>query len=74
MPDYFKILFTTTSIMWLLSYQIGAIMNSKYLSLKRRVEFHFLTLIFSIPIGLVECAVPLISVISKPKSFEVIKK
>ncbi len=74
MPIFFKILFTITSIMWLLSYQIGALMNSKYLSLKRRVEFHFLTLLFSIPIGLIECAVPLISVISKPKTFEVIRK
>jgi len=74
MPLFFKILFTITSIMWLLSYQIGALMNSKYLSLKRRVEFHFLTLLFSVPIGLIECAVPLISVISKPKTFEVIRK
>jgi egghead protein (zeste-white 4 protein) len=73
-PVEFKILFTITSIMWLLSYQVGVLMNGKYLSLKRRVEFHFMTLLFSIPIGLIECAVPLISVISKPKSFEVIKK
>jgi 3'-phosphoadenosine 5'-phosphosulfate (PAPS) 3'-phosphatase len=49
-------------------------MNGKYLSLKKRVEFHFMTLLFSIPIGLIECAVPLVSVINKPKSFEVIKK
>ncbi|HEX7482631.1 MAG TPA: glycosyltransferase family 2 protein, partial [Candidatus Bathyarchaeia archaeon] len=74
MPLFFKILFTITSIMWLLAYQIGALMNSKYLSLKRRVKFHFLTLLFSVPIGLIECAVPLISVISKPKTFEVIRK
>jgi len=74
MPLFFKILFTITSIMWLLAYQIGALMNSKYMSLKRRVQFHFLTLVFSIPIGLIECAVPLISVISKPKTFEVIRK
>ena len=73
-PIYFKILFTITSIMWLFSYQIGVLMNSKYLSLKRRAEFHFLTLLFSVPIGLIECAVPLISVISKPKTFEVIRK
>jgi len=74
MPLFFKILFTITSVMWLLAYQIGALMNSKYLSLKRRVQFHFMTLLFSIPIGLIECAVPLLSVISKPKTFEVIKK
>lgn len=73
-PDFFKILFTITSVMWLLSYQIGVLMNSKYLTLKRRTEFHLMTLLFSIPIGLIECAVPLISVIRKPKSFEVIKK
>jgi beta-1,4-mannosyltransferase len=73
-PIEFKILFTITSVMWLLSYQVGVLMNSKYLSLKRRVEFHFMTLLFSVPIGLIECAVPLISVISKPKTFEVIKK
>ena len=73
-PLEFKILFTITSVMWLLSYQVGVLMNSKYLSLKRRVEFHFMTLLFSVPIGLIECAVPLISVISKPKTFEVIKK
>jgi len=73
-PIYFKILFTITSMMWLFSYQIGVLMNSKYLSLKRRAEFHFLTLLFSVPIGLIECAVPLISVISKPKTFEVIRK
>ncbi len=73
-PLEFKILFTITSVMWLLAYQIGVLMNGKYLSLKKRVEFHFMTLLFSIPIGLIECAVPLVSVINKPKSFEVIKK
>jgi beta-1,4-mannosyltransferase len=73
-PVEFKVLFTFTSIMWLFAYQIGVYMNGKYLSLKKRAQFHFMTLLFSIPIGLTECAVPLISVLSKPKSFEVIKK
>jgi beta-1,4-mannosyltransferase len=73
-PMEFKVLFTFTSIMWLFAYQIGVYMNGKYLSLKKRAQFHFLTLLFSIPIGLIECAVPIISVLSRPKSFEVIKK
>jgi beta-1,4-mannosyltransferase len=70
----FVVLFTCTSIMWLFAYQIGVYMNGKYLTVKKRAQFHFLTLLFSIPIGLTECAVPLISVLRKPKSFEVIKK
>ena len=73
-PYYFKIIFTITSIMWLFSYQIGVSLNSKYLSLKRRAEFHFLTLLFSVLIGLIECALPIVALVSKPKSFEVIKK
>jgi beta-1,4-mannosyltransferase len=70
----FKIVFTITSIMWLLSYQIGASFNGKYLSLKRKIKFHFLTLLFSVLIGLIECATPLAALLRKPKSFEVIKK
>jgi beta-1,4-mannosyltransferase len=73
-PIYFKILFTITSLMWLFSYQIGASFNSKYLSLKRRVKFQFLTLLFSVLIGLIECAVPLVALIRRPKSFEIIRK
>lgn len=74
MPFIFRILFSITSLMWLFSYQIGASLNSKYLSVKRRAQFHMLALMFSVLIGLIECVTPIMALIQKPKSFEVIKK
>ena len=68
------ILFSLTSLMWLSSYQVGAFLNGKYLPLKKRIGFHFLTLVSSIAIGLLECTTPIIALISKPKTFDVIKK
>ncbi len=73
-PDYFRVAFSVTSIMWLLSYQIGVHLNGRHLSLKKKAQFHFLTFLFSILIGLIECITPLIAVLNKPKTFEVIKK
>ncbi|MGD0643491.1 MAG: glycosyltransferase family 2 protein [Candidatus Bathyarchaeia archaeon] len=69
-----RIFFVITSLMWLFAYQIGAFLNGKYLPLKKRISFHFLALISSIVIGLLECVTPIISLIKKPKTFEVIKK
>lgn len=69
-----KIFFTATSLMWLFSYQIGAYVNGKYLPLKRRISYHLLALVSSIVIGLLECLTPVIAVIRKPKTFEVIQK
>lgn len=73
-PIYFRVAFSITSLMWLFSYQIGVSLNSKYLSLKKRLEFHFLTFLFAMLVGLIECTAPIFALISKPKSFEVIKK
>ncbi|MGA3059792.1 MAG: glycosyltransferase family 2 protein [Candidatus Bathyarchaeia archaeon] len=69
-----RIFFSTTSLMWLFSYQIGAFLNGKYLPLKKRISFHFLALISSIVIGLLECSTPIIAIIRRPKTFEVIQK
>jgi len=69
-----RIFFSITSLMWLSSYQIGAFLNGTYLSLKKRMSFHFLALLSSIAIGLLECTTPIITLISKPKTFDIIKK
>jgi len=69
-----KIFFTTTSLMWLFSYQIGAYVNGKYLPLKRRISYHLLALVSSLVIGLLECLTPVIAIVKKPKTFEVIQK
>ena len=42
---YFRVVFLVTTLLWLCSYQIGAFMNSKYLSFRRRVFFHSLILL-----------------------------
>jgi len=60
--------------MWLFSYQIGAYFNGKYLPLKRRISFHLLALLSAVVIGFLECLTPVISIFTKPKTFEVIKK
>ena len=69
-----RIFFSVASLMWLSSYQIGAFLNGTYLPLKKRISFHFLALVSSIAIGLLECTTPIIALISKPKTFDVIKK
>jgi len=69
-----KVFFTITSLMWLSSYQIGAYVNGKYLPIKRRISYHLLALLSSIVIGLLECLTPVIAIIKKPKTFEVIQK
>ena len=74
MPLILRVFFSITSLMWLSSYQIGAFLNGKYLPLKKRIGFHFLALVSSVAIGLLECITPIIALISKPKTFEVIKK
>ena len=73
-PWFLRVFFTATSLMWLFSYQVGAYLNGKYLPLKRRISFHFLTLISSVVIGIIECLTPIIAILKKPKTFEVIKK
>ena len=73
--DYLiKTCFLVTSILWLLSYQIGGFFNGKYLPLKRRVLFHFLILVSSFFLGLIECTTPILALISRPKTFEIVKK
>lgn len=74
LPLGLRVFFLVTSFMWLLSYQIGAYMNGKYLPAKKRVTFHFLALVSSVVIGMIECFTPVISIFKRPKSFEVIKK
>jgi beta-1,4-mannosyltransferase len=73
-PLDLRIFFALTSLMWLFSYQIGAFLNGKNLSLKKRIIFHFLALVSSVVIGMLECMTPIIALIRKPKTFEVIKK
>ncbi len=73
-PLFLRVFFTATSLMWLFSYQIGAYVNGKYLPLKKRVTFHLLALVSSVVIGILECLTPVISILRKPKTFEVIKK
>jgi hypothetical protein len=74
MPLSLRIFFSLTSLLWLFSYQIGAFLNGKYLPLKKRISFHFLALVSSIVIGMLECITPIFALVSKPKTFEVIKK
>ncbi len=74
MPFPLRVFFSLTSLMWLFSYQIGAFLNGKYLSLKKRISFHFLALVSAIVIGLLECTTPIFALIKKPKTFEVIQK
>lgn len=74
MPFGLRIFFTITSVMWLLSYQVGAYFNGKYLPLRRRMSFHFLALLSAVLVGMLECLTPVISLLSKPKTFEVISK
>lgn len=74
MPFGLRVFFVITSFMWLSSYQIGAYMNGKYLSLKKRVIYHVLALASSVVIGMLECFTPIISILRKPKTFEVINK
>lgn len=69
-----RIFFFITSLMWLSSYQIGAFLNGAYLPLKKRISFHFLALVSSVAIGLLECTTPIIALVSRPKTFDVIKK
>jgi egghead protein (zeste-white 4 protein) len=71
---YLRIAFFATTLLWLFSYQIGAFLNSKYLSARKRVWFHFLVLAFSFILGIVESATPLLALINRPKTFEVVKK
>jgi beta-1,4-mannosyltransferase len=73
-PVYLRIAFFITTFLWLFSYQIGAFLNSKYLSLRKRVWFHFLVLAFSFILGIVESATPLLALINRPKTFEIVKK
>jgi cellulose synthase/poly-beta-1,6-N-acetylglucosamine synthase-like glycosyltransferase len=69
-----RFFFIITSILWLLSYQIGAYLNGKYLPIKKRISFHLIALVSAFIIGLLECLTPVLSILDKPKTFEVIKK
>lgn len=66
--------FFITTGLWLLSYQIGAFLNGKYLPRAKRIWFHFLVLATSLGLGVIESATPLLALISKPKTFEVVRK
>jgi hypothetical protein len=69
-----RIFFLIASSLWLLSYQIGAFLNSRNLSFSKRLRFHMLTLISTPLIGMIECSIPVLSVIRKPRTFEIIEK
>lgn len=73
-PDLLRVFFLITSVLWLLSYQIGAYLNSRYLSRLKRFKFHIAALFFSPIIGLIECSIPILSFIHRPQTFEVIEK
>ncbi len=69
-----RMAFFATTILWIFSYQIGASFNTKYLPRRRRVWFHFLVLISSFVLGIIESAAPFLALINRPKTFEVVKK
>jgi cellulose synthase/poly-beta-1,6-N-acetylglucosamine synthase-like glycosyltransferase len=71
---YLRAAFFVSSLLWLLSYQIGAYLNSKYLHPAKRLFFHALTLVSSPVLGLIESSTPILALISRPKTFEVVKK
>lgn len=73
-PISLRIGFFVTTFLWLSSYQIGAFLNSTYLSVRKRIWFHFLVLTFSFILGIVESATPLLALLTRPKTFEVVKK
>ena len=73
-PIYLRIAFFVTTFLWLTSYQIGAFLNGRYLSRSRRVRFHLLVLLSSFVLGMVESATPLLALINRPETFEVVKK
>ncbi len=73
-PYFLRIGFLFCTALWFASYQIGAFLNGKYLTLGRRVKFHVLTLFAAPLLGLVECSIPFLYAVSKPRTFEVIKK
>jgi len=73
-PIYLRIAFFATTFLWLASYQIGAFLNGRYLSRGRRVRFHLLVLLSSFVLGMVESATPLLALINRPKTFDVVKK
>ncbi len=74
LTDFLKYGFFITTGLWFLSYQIGAFLNGKYLPRAKRIWFHFLILLTSLGLGVIESAIPLLALISKPKTFEVIRK
>ena len=69
-----RIFFIISSALWLLSYQTGAFLNGKYLSFKKRLQFHFLTLLFSPLLGIIESSIPIIALLKPTGTFEVIRK
>ena len=76
-PDvslYIRLGFFITTLLWLLSYQIGASLNGKYLPRAKRVWFHFLVLVASFGLSVIESSIPILALISKPKTFDVVRK
>ena len=73
-PAVLRVFFLMASLLWLLSYQIGAFLNSRHLSRSKRLTFHLLTLASTPLIGIIECSIPMLSVIRRPGTFEVIEK
>jgi len=73
-PVPVRIAFIVTTTLWLCSYQIGAFLNGRYLPLKRRIWFHFLVLTASFFLGIIESVTPLLALLTRPKTFEVVKK
>jgi len=73
-PGPLRIVFSITSVLWLLSYQIGAYWNGRYLSPLKRLQYHLMTFVSSPVIGLIECSMPIVAIVHRPQKFEVIKK
>ena len=69
-----RIFFLIACILWLLSYQVGAYLNSKKLSRLKRLKFHLITLFLSPIVGLFECSIPILSLFRKPRTFELVEK
>jgi egghead protein (zeste-white 4 protein) len=73
-PTYLNTALIFLMLLWLGSYQIGAFLNGKNLPRARRLTLHLLTLLFTPVAGLVECSIPILALVSKPRAFEVVEK
>lgn len=73
-PQYLNTALMLLTILWLGAYQIGVFLNSKYLPYAKRMFLHLQTLLFTPVAGLMECSIPMLALVSRPKSFELVEK